>query len=176
MSPQAVSSQSNPGISVQSLHSSSYPPCVPGNWILSRNCIVLRQGWSLWFSLHLECYRSTAALSNSLKCFSSVPNNCPVVGSWPLFQFPHTPRSESSPAHSSFPAPFLCPTSCGLKYSFPVVRDSCLSSVVLQDLLHIRYILDASVERDAVHIHLLLHHLSSQQCFLNDLSLSAENK
>ena len=46
---------------------------------------------SVWFSLHSDCHRSVASLSNSPKCLSSVPNNCPHVGISPLLQFLHPP-------------------------------------------------------------------------------------
>ena len=48
-----------------------------------------------------NCHRSAASLSNSLKCFSSVPNNCPGLGTDPYFSPPsHScPRCRSCPAH-----------------------------------------------------------------------------
>ena len=73
----------------------------------------------------------------SLKCFSSVPNNCLDVEIRPLLQFPHPPRQGPIP-HTLLFFPLLL-SSCwiwhGSMYSFPVVRYSCLLSVGLQDLL-----------------------------------------
>ena len=48
----------------------------------------------------------------------------------------------------------------GSIYSFPLVRSSCpLSAGVLHALLYLACIPDVSMERDGLHIHLLLHHL-----------------
>ena len=93
------------------VHSRELHPC-PGY-------VVLRQGWSTWFSLHLECYRSAAALSNSLKCFSCVPNNCPVVGIWPLLQFPHLPGAGPVLLTLFFFPFFLCPTKFCVDLNIP---------------------------------------------------------
>ena len=42
----------------------------------------------VWFSLHSDSHRSAASLSNSLKYFPCVSNNCLNLGIWPLLQFP----------------------------------------------------------------------------------------
>ena len=74
----------------------------------------------------------------SLKCFSSVPNNCPDVGITPLLQFLYPPRAGLV-LLTLLVSPLL-PSSCqvlrGSTYSFLVVRFSCLLSFgVLQALL-----------------------------------------
>ena len=96
------------------------------------------QGWSVWFSFHSDCHRSAASLSNSLKCFSFVLNNCPDVGISPLLQFPHPPRAglilPTLLFLSIFPLHYW--VLLGSIYSFPVVRYCCTLSVgVLQDPL-----------------------------------------
>ena len=80
----------------------------------------------------------------------------------------------SSPTHwmqiqsrsLSFPPPRLFPSSYqvlyGSIYSFLVVRDSWpLWAGILQDILCLRCIPDASKERDVLHVHLLFRHLVS---------------
>ena len=66
------------------------------------------QRLSVWFSFHSDCHRSVATLSNSLK-FSSVPDYCPNVGTWPLLQFSHPPVGSVLLSLLFFP-PFLHPT------------------------------------------------------------------
>ena len=75
-----INSSLCPGIGFQSICPSSPLPCVPGELGPCPGNLVLQQGLSVWFSLHSDCRRSAVALSHSLKCFSSVPNNCPDVG------------------------------------------------------------------------------------------------
>ena len=75
-----INSNLCPEIGFQSLRPSPLLPCIPGDLGPFPGNVVLQQGLSVWFSLHLDCHRSAVALSHSLKCFSSVPNNCPDVG------------------------------------------------------------------------------------------------
>lgn len=71
--------------------------------------------------LQISCF----LLSNSLRCFPSVPNYCSNVGISPLLQFLHLPGGWFSPTHSCPLFPFL-PLSyqvlLGSMYSFPVFR------------------------------------------------------
>ena len=67
--PSAINSRPLPGIAPQSLHFSSQPPRIPEDLHSCLGYIWMWQGSSVWFSLHSDCHRSTAALSNSLKCF-----------------------------------------------------------------------------------------------------------
>ena len=66
----------------------------------------------------------------SLKCFPSVPNNCPHVMNKPLLQFPRPPRADPVLLILLFFP--LVPSSyrvlCECIYSFPLVRYSCLLS------------------------------------------------
>ena len=123
-----------PGISLQSLCSSSQPLHVPGDLCPCPGYVELRQRLSVWFSFHSDCHRSAAAFSSSLKCFSFVPNNCPNVGIWPLLQLPHPWVQVQS---CLFP---LLPLSYwglhGSVHFFLVIRDSFLFSAgVLWGLL-----------------------------------------
>ena len=125
-----VNSSLCPGIGFQSIRPSSPLPCVPGELGPCPGNLVLQQGLSVWFSLHSDCHKSAAALSNSLKCFPDLK----------LLQFPHPP--SAGPAHSPSLFPSLLSSYRvlpGSIYSFPVVRDSCpISAVVLQCLLHLK--------------------------------------
>ena len=96
----AVNSRPHPGIALQSLCSSPQPLQFLGDLHPCVGYVGPRQGLSVRFSLHSACQRSAAALSNSLKCFSSVPNNFPDVEIWSLVQFPNPSGCRSSPAHS----------------------------------------------------------------------------
>ena len=119
-----------PGDALQSLRSSSQPPRVPGD--LSRVCRAAAR--IAWFLFHLDCHRSAAALSTSLRCFSSVPNSCPDVGM--------IPASVPLPLGAGPVLLTLCPLLPSSYpvlhrsiYSFQVVRDSCPGLAgVLRDL------------------------------------------
>ena len=90
--------------------------------------------------LHFDCHRSAASLFNSLKCFSSVSNNCPHVGIWPLLLFPHLWVQVQSCSLSSFSLPSFVLLSFTLIYLFLTCVQGLLPtlSVVLRDLLHLK--------------------------------------
>ena len=85
----AGNSRPHPEISLQSLWSSSQPLHFLGDLHTCVGYVWLWQVLSMWFSFHSACHRSADALSNSLKCFSSVSSNCPDVGIWLCFSFPN---------------------------------------------------------------------------------------
>ena len=98
------------------------------------------------------------------KCFSSDSDNCPNVGIRPLVQFPHLPRA--GPVLLTllfFPiVPLSYRVLCDSIYSFPLVRYFYpLSAGVLHALLCLKVYTsgDVSMERDVLHIRLLLQHL-----------------
>ena len=76
----AVNSRHPPGIALQSLCSSSQLLHFLGDLHPCLGYVWLGQGLFVLSSLHLACHGSAASLSNSLKCFPTVPNNCPDVG------------------------------------------------------------------------------------------------
>ena len=115
---------------------------------------------TVWLSFHLGYHRS--AVSLSLKCFSSDSNSFPSVGIGPLLQFPHPPRA--GPVLQTllfFPLlPSFYRLLCRSIYSFPLVWYTCLLSAgVLHAFLCLRVYSYVSMERDVLHVHLLLHHL-----------------
>ena len=91
----AVNSRPLPGIAFPSLRASSQLLHIPGDLGPCPGCIGLQQGLSVCFSLHSDCHRPAAVLSNSLECFSAVPNSYPDMGIWPLLQFPHSSGAGS---------------------------------------------------------------------------------
>ena len=98
----------------------------------------------------------------SLNCFSSDSDSRPSVRIRALLQFPYPLRAGPVLLILLFPP--LVPLSywvlCGSIYSFPLVRSSCsLSAGVLYAFLCLKCIPDVSVERDVLHVHLLLCHL-----------------
>ena len=68
----AINSRPHPGISLQSLCCSSQLLHSPGDLCPCPVYVWLLQGLSVWFSFYSDCHRSAVALSNSLKCFSTV--------------------------------------------------------------------------------------------------------
>ena len=118
----------------------------------------------------------------SLKCFSSDSDNCLDVGIGPLLQFPHQLRAGPILLTLLFPlSPSPVPSSYWVLhesiYSFPLVRYSCLLSAgVLRALLCLKVCSWCILERDVLHVHLLLCHLVSPavhlSCSMQDLQSS----
>ena len=108
--------------------------------------------------------------------FSSDSDNCPDVGIGPLLQFPHQQRAGPVLLTLLFP-PFILLSLCGSIYSFPLVRYFCLLSAgVLHALLCLKVCSWCILERDVLHVHLLLCHLVSPavhlSCSMQDLQSS----
>ena len=124
----AVNSSPRPGITPQSLNSSSHPlclwwTCVPV-WDTDMSCHSCRK--TVWFSFHLGCHRSALSLS-ALNVSPLTQTVAPLWGSDPLLQFPHLPRA--GPVLLTLPCFPLVPSSYrvlrGSIRSFPLVRSSC---------------------------------------------------
>ena len=135
-----VDSSLCPGIALQPLHSSSQLLHIPA--VLHPLSGIHRAvAQIVWSSLHADCHRSTASLSNSLKCFPFIPTDCPNVESSTPLQLSHP--LGAGPVCSLFSLfPFL-PSSyrvlCESIDSFLVVRDSCqFSAGALGGLLHLK--------------------------------------
>lgn len=138
--PSAINSRPHPGIAPQSLHFSSQPPRIPEDLHSCLGYIWMWQGSSVWFSLHSDCHRSTAALSNSLKCFPASQTMPQMWWSDPCFSS-LTLQVQVQPAYSPLSHFLLwsCQVLCGSIHSFPGIRDSCLLSAgVLKDLLNLK--------------------------------------
>ena len=132
--------------------------------VLSREStfLWLQQRLSLWYSFHLDRHRS--AVSLSLKCFPIVPNNCPMWLPGLLLQFPHPPRADPVLLTLLFFSYFLHPTDLcmGLYILFHWSgTPACSQLVFCKHFCVWRCIPDVSMERDVLHIHLLLSHLFS---------------
>ena len=111
----------------------------------------------------------------SLKCFSSDSASCPSVGIRPLLQFPHPLKAGLVLLTLLFFS--LVPSSYwifhGSIYSFLLVRYSCLQLVFCMHFCVWRCIPDVSVERERVHVHLLLRHLVLSDFFFFFFNLGA---
>ena len=96
----------------------------------------------------------------SLKCFSSDSDNCPDVGIGPLLQFPHPLRV--GPILLALLFFSLVPSS----YHFSHWSGSPVHPqlVFCMHFCVWRCIFDVSVERDVLHVQLLLHHLVPPPC------------
>ena len=117
----------------------------------SKDCLILIP-FRLLF--HISCF--------SLKCFSSDSDNCPSVGTGPLFKFPHQLRA--GPVLLTLLFFPLVPLSYrvlhGSVYFFHWSDTPDGSQLVF--CMHFciwRCIPDGSEKRNVLHIHLLLHHL-----------------
>ena len=126
---------------------------------LSRVCMVTAR--TVCFSFHLGCHRSAVSLS-ALNVSPLTQTIAPMWGLDPCFSSPTcwgqvgTTNTPASPASSSSYWVLH-----GSIYSFPLVRHFCsLSAGLLHALQTQKYCIpDVSVERDILHIHLLLCHL-----------------
>ena len=152
-----VNSSPHPEIEPQSLNSSSQLLHLPGDLHLcmygsGRDCLIL-----IPFRLpQISCF------TLSLRCFSCDSDSCPNVGIRPLLQFPYPMRA--GPVLLTLLFFPLVPSSYrvlhGSIYSFLLVRySSLLSAGIPYALLCLKVYPDVSVERDVLHIHLLLHPL-----------------
>ena len=166
-SPGSLSPQSTAVLALgllQSLNSSSQPLHLPGTCIpvwgthgCSKDCLIL-----VPFRLpQITCF------TLSLKCFSSDSDNCPIVGSRPLLQFPHAPRAGPVLLTLLFSPWFLDPAEfCVVLYVlFHWSRTPVHSQ--LEFCMHFcvwRCIPDVSMERDVFHVHLLLRYLVLLHC------------
>ena len=85
-----VNSSLCPGISPQSLNSSSQLLHLLGDLCPHMGYVWLQQGLSPFRLPQISCF------TLSLKCFSSDSDNCPDVGIGPLLQCPHPLRAVQS--------------------------------------------------------------------------------
>ena len=154
-----VNSSPRTGIAPQSLNSSTQPLPLPGDHVpeqcmydcdYGKNCLIL-----ITFRLpQMSCF------TLSLKCFSSDSDNCPTMGIGLLLQFPHPPRASTVlvilvflPLVPSTYQVFVVPYILFHWSGIPVFSQ-------LMFCMHFcirRCIPDVSMERDALHVHLLLH-------------------
>ena len=140
-----VNSRPLPGIAPQSLRFSSQLLCLLGNTRPCLGYLWLWQGLSVWFSFHLGCHRSAASLSAS----SVSPL---VVGIGPLLQFPHLLSAGPILLTLLFSPYFFHCTEWS-------VTPVCSQLVFFKHFCVWRCIPDVSMERDVLHVHLLLRHL-----------------
>ena len=107
----------------------------------------------------------------SLKCFSSVSDNCPDVGIGPLLQFSH-PLSSVLVLQILlfFSHSFVLPPEfCEVPYILSHWSGTPVSSqlVFCMHFWVSRCISDVSMVRDVLHIYLFLHHLLLLQFFIS---------
>ena len=114
----------------------------------------------------------------SLKCFSSDSDSFPDVGIRPPLQFPHLPRAGPVLLTLLFSPLFLHATDfCVVLYILFCWSGTpfCSQLVFCMHFCVWRYISDVSVERDVLHIHLLIHHhVLPQIFFLNQAYLQKQ--
>lgn len=144
----SVNNRLHPGLVLQCLWSSSQQLHILVDLYPCPRYIGLWQRLSMWFSFHQDCHRSAAALCNSLKCFSTVPNNCPNLGVLPLPQYPNPWGHVQSCSLSSFsPTSFVLLSFAWIYVFLSSGQGLCpFSANVLRDLLCQRCISDISVK------------------------------
>ena len=171
------SSRSRPVL--QSPRSSSQPPCTPVNTCPSPGHIGLWYRPSVYFSLYPACHRSATSPSfDNFKCFPSVPIDFPVgegvspnLGISPLLQLPCSGLRVLSCFLSSSFSLLFCPTHlCRDIYSlfWCPVSSASVQQVFCENCCIYRCIPVASMERDDLHILLLLRHLNSPNFPFNE--------
>ena len=124
----------------------------------------------VWFSFHSDCHSHSIQLIYS--CFTlqypQMLHFCPKelshVQIWPQLHFSHPQLQIQSYSLSSFSPSFLCPTTfcvvlCILCQGSGTPAHSQLEFCKI--FCFWRYIPLVYMERDALHVHLLFHHLGS---------------
>lgn len=155
-------SRPRPRTALQSLHSSFQLSRIPGDLCPCPEDVGGWQGLPVWFSFLSTCHISATVPSDSLKCFLSVPNHCPMWGSDPCFRPSLPEQAQSCSLSSSSPPSFILP---GFVWVYillpsgqgpePALRWSSVRPSASEDVFLVR------PWRDALHAHLLLHHLVS---------------
>ena len=128
----------------------------------SRVCMAAAK--TVWFSFHLGCHRSAASLS----AWNVSPLTQQVAPMWGSAPASVPPPSEGRSSPTNTPVFPLVPSSYrvlhGSIYSFLLVTYSCpFSAGVLHALLCLKVYPWWSMERDVLHVCLLLHHLVLSQ-------------
>ena len=134
-----------------------FPATAPSRGSESLFGVCIAAARTIWFSFHLGC-----CFTLSLKCFSSDSDSCPDVGIRLLLQFPHLLRA--GPVLLTllfFPFSSFIPLSFASFYIFFSACQVLLSALSWCSVCTCvwRCIPDVSMERDILHVHLLLCHL-----------------
>ena len=155
----AVNKNPRPGIVPQSLNSSSQPLSLPGDLVPVQGVYSCGKDCLIPIPFRLP---QISCLTLSLKCFSTDSDSCPDVGIGPLLQFPNLPRAGPILLTLLFFPLVLSSYQllCGSLYSFLWSGTPGHSQLVFcMHFCVLRYILDISVERDVLHVHLLFCYL-----------------
>ena len=159
-SPWLVSLQSTAALALGFLHipKLQLPATVPSRGPVSLSRVCMTAARTVWFWFHLGCYRSAVSLS----ALNVSPLTQTIAWIIPLLQFPHPLRAGPVLLTLLFPLQFLHPTEfCMVPYILFCWSGTPVHSqqVFCRHFCVWRYIPDASMERDILHIHLLPYHL-----------------
>ena len=149
-----------PGIVLQFICSSSQQVCFPGDLHPCQGYEWQQQGLSVWFLFHLEYHRSASSLTDS-NVSPLFQTTAPMWGSEACFSSVTHQRQVQYCWLSSFSPYSLHPTEfCVILYIFFQLSGTpAWSQLVFCKILCVwKYIPHVSVERDVLHIHLLLPH------------------
>ena len=158
-----VNSRRHLGVVLHFLCSSSQTQHITWDLCTNSGYVGLWQILSVWFSFYSDSHRSAVALFYRLKCFPSVQTIDSMCGSDTCFSSQPPQVQFQSCSLSSFSFPCIILTSFVWVY-IPFQWSGTLahSQLVFCDIFCIwRCVSDALMERDVLHIHLLLHHLVS---------------
>ena len=137
------------------------PATAPSRGPVSLSRVCMSAARTVWFSFHLDCRRSAISLS-ALNVSPLTQTVAPVWGSDPCFSSPTSWGQVQSYWHSWFSPWLLCPIEfCVVLYILFLWSGPPDHSQLLF-CMHFcvwRCVPDVSVERDVLHVHLLLRHL-----------------
>ena len=159
----AVHSKRHLGVVLHFSCSSSQPQHIPWDLCPSPGYVGLWQVLSVWFSFYSYCHRSAVALPYRLKCFPFVQTIASMWGCGTCFSSPTPQEKFQFCSLSSFSLPcIILPSFVWVSIPFQWSGTLVYSQLVFCEIFCIwRCVSDALMERDVLHIHLLLHHLVS---------------
>ena len=161
-SPPSVSPQSTAALALWSLHTPQIP--APSRFTFQGTLIPVRGRYGCLKDclILIPCrLPQISCFTLSLKCFSSDSDSC-WVGIGPLFQFPHPPRAGPVLLTLLFFPLVPCSTKfCAVLYILFLWSGTPVRSqlVFCMHFCVQTRIPDVSVERDVLHVYLLLRHL-----------------
>ena len=137
------------------------PAAAPSRGPVSLSRVCMSAARTVWFSFHLDCHRSAISLS-ALNVSPLTQTVAPVWGSDPCFSSPTSWGQVQSYWHSWFSPWLLCPIEFCVVLYILFLWSGPPDHSQLVFCMHFcvwRCVPDVSVERDILHVHLLLHHL-----------------
>ena len=170
--PTTISSLTSPPLSLLSQQQPSlwdfstipkfqFPATAPSRWPVSLSGVCMAAARTVWFSFHLGCHRSTVSFS----ALNVSPLTQTITLMWgldPCFSSPTCQGQVQAYKHSCISPKFLHPTEFWVVLYILFLWSDMPVCSQLAFCMHFcvwRCIPDVSMERDVLHVHLLLLHL-----------------